>query len=509
MSTLLASQTTNETGLAYYGSNPRTAQTFTMPSGYDKIEYVNLYLAKLGTLPGNFNVAIYTTSGGLPTGSALTSINLTNGDIGSSYGWITANFSDITVTPGAKYAIVCTQSSTTNLSNIVYWGHYDSSTYSEGGAYRSTNAGSSWITMSGDWTFAVYGSISVVIPTVTTTAASGITSTSALLAGNVTNDGGGTVTERGYVISSSDTTPDRNEERTITDGSGTGAFSETVGSLLPSTTYYWRPYGVNSAGVGYGSVNHFTTSATTPAVTSVGSSNIAAVTATCSGNVTSDGGATVTERGVVYGTSTAPTTSGDKVISGSGTGSFSCNLSSLVEDTTYYWRAYAKNSQGTVYGTEYTFTTKDIITNWAQSFTTVSAGTLNKVSLYLRETLSTPSTATVRIYSDSGGSPDALIATNTKSITSLNYAWYDFTFNEAVTATTDYWIVLNDPYVVGSYYQYWGADNGGTYGVLKYSTDDGSTWTTKASYTAAFKAYIQPSLTVDYDVSIDYKKRNL
>jgi M6 family metalloprotease-like protein len=97
--------------------------------------------------------------------------------------------------------------------------------------------------------------------------------------------------------------------------------------------------------------------ATTPTVTTGSVSNITTSTATVAGNVTADGGATVTERGICYSTSQNPTTANSKVASGSGTGSFSANLSGLAANTTYYARAYAINAQGTSYGSQVSFTT--------------------------------------------------------------------------------------------------------------------------------------------------------
>ncbi|MGH7196108.1 MAG: DUF1566 domain-containing protein, partial [Candidatus Saccharimonadales bacterium] len=74
-------------------------------------------------------------------------------------------------------------------------------------------------------------------------------------------------------------------------------------------------------------------------------------------NVTSDGGDTVTQRGIVYSTSQNPTTANSKVTSGSGTGSFTANMTGLAQSTTYYVRAYAINGAGTSYGNQVSFTT--------------------------------------------------------------------------------------------------------------------------------------------------------
>jgi len=79
--------------------------------------------------------------------------------------------------------------------------------------------------------------------------------------------------------------------------------------------------------------------------------------ATLGGNVTADGGAAVTERGIVYATTANPTTSNTKVQIGSGIGSFSQNIIGLTAATTYHVRAYAINSVGTSYGADSTFTT--------------------------------------------------------------------------------------------------------------------------------------------------------
>ena len=74
------------------------------------------------------------------------------------------------------------------------------------------------------------------------------------------------------------------------------------------------------------------------------------------GEVTSDGGDAVTERGIYFGTSPNPVTTGTKLVASSaGTGSFTCTMTGLVEETTYYVCAYASNGQGTSYGSEKNF----------------------------------------------------------------------------------------------------------------------------------------------------------
>ncbi len=96
---------------------------------------------------------------------------------------------------------------------------------------------------------------------------------------------------------------------------------------------------------------------TTPTVTTTAASNVTASTATSGGNVTSEGGASVTAKGVCWSTSANPTTSDSKTTDGSGTGSFTSSITGLSAGTTYHVRAYATNSAGTAYGSDVSFTT--------------------------------------------------------------------------------------------------------------------------------------------------------
>ena len=147
----------------------------------------------------------------------------------------------------------------------------------------------------------------------------------------------------------------------MSNGSGTGSFSCNLTDLQDGTTYYVRAYAVNVKGIAYGEEVSFTTKAkTTPTITTTQATNITYTSATVGGNVTSDGGASVTERGICYSTSANPTTSNTKIANGTGTGSFTCNLTDLQDGTTYYDRAYAVNAKGAAYGEEISFTTTQL-----------------------------------------------------------------------------------------------------------------------------------------------------
>lgn len=173
--------------------------------------------------------------------------------------------------------------------------------------------------------------------------------------GTVTGDGGFTVTYRGVCWSMS-------PEPTIsnlhsTDGNGLGTFVSTLSGLQPSTTYYVRAYATNANGTVYGEQRTVTTPSGLPTVTTTVATGITSSSAVCGGEVTADGGYTVIQRGICYSTTPGPTTSSPHTADGSGIGTFVSNLTSLSANTTYYYRAYATNATGTVYGTENTFTT--------------------------------------------------------------------------------------------------------------------------------------------------------
>ena len=196
------------------------------------------------------------------------------------------------------------------------------------------------------------------LPSVTTLSVSNIAGTSASCGGNVTFDGYDSVTARGICWS---TAPNPTIENSHTiDGSGTGAFTSILTGLTIGSTYYVRAYATNSVGTVYGDEVSFA-SIILPTVITMEGSNIAAITATCGGEVTLDGGDNVTTRGVCWSISHNPTVADSHTTNGSGTGSFISDLTGLYAGTTFYVRAYAANSVGTAYGNEVSFTTENYI----------------------------------------------------------------------------------------------------------------------------------------------------
>lgn len=103
------------------------------------------------------------------------------------------------------------------------------------------------------------------------------------------------------------------------------------------------------------------TTASVPVLTTTSASSITQTSVQTGGIISSDGGASVTEKGVCWSTSPNPTTSGYKTNEGSGTTSFVSSITGLITNTTYYARAYATNNSGTAYGNEISLTTQQNI----------------------------------------------------------------------------------------------------------------------------------------------------
>ncbi|MFZ5941088.1 MAG: SusF/SusE family outer membrane protein [Bacteroidota bacterium] len=201
-----------------------------------------------------------------------------------------------------------------------------------------------------------------IVPELTTVEITDITGNSASTGGTVLNDGRSAITAKGVCYGIAEN-PTIEGDKTV-DGEGAESFVSALAGLKGNTTYYVRAYATNSAGTGYGDELTFTTPVDLPSVTTAQITGVDKTAAVSGGEVTYDGGGTVTARGIVWGETADPTLTDNVITSGNGLGVFVCNLEGLTLSTTYHVRAYATNSAGTAYGDDLSFTTLADITKF-------------------------------------------------------------------------------------------------------------------------------------------------
>jgi len=185
-----------------------------------------------------------------------------------------------------------------------------------------------------------------------------ITGSSAIAKETITDLGYlGYVTQHGHCWSSTNNNPTIYDSKTTLDSLNHPAqFTSALTGLFPNTTYYVKAYATNSLGTVYSNMVSFSTfSLTVPTVTTTAVTNITNSTAVSGGNVTNDGSATVTARGVCWSINQSPTISDSHTTNGSGTGSFTSNITGLIAGLRYYVRAYATNISGPAYGNQLSF----------------------------------------------------------------------------------------------------------------------------------------------------------
>ena len=205
-----------------------------------------------------------------------------------------------------------------------------------------------------------FDAIAYSVPTLTTSSVSDITISSATCGGTITSIGHTSIIERG-ICWSKEPTPTIEDTLKIIYTSD-NAFSGTIDGLEDGTIYYVRAYAKNSKGVGYGNIETFTTIAIIPpTLTSLNVSNITTHSAQCGGTITDKGNSSIIERGLCWSTNPNPTIEDTTLILGSGMGNFNGTIDGLEDGTTYYVRAYAKNTKEVGYGDEISFTTIAIV----------------------------------------------------------------------------------------------------------------------------------------------------
>lgn len=212
-----------------------------------------------------------------------------------------------------------------------------------------------------------------------------VTGTTATVRATITSDGGSAITNKGFYVSE-----DKDEIGTTRAYLGAGLYEvpgmpspftragftpevieQVLTGLKINTTYYIRPFATNMYGTTVGEQGTFTTVGT-PTIVTVQVSEVNASTAKVQYQITNNGMGAVTGQGVVYSTQKdfdpKAATGVIKVPSSSltelvlGAGSAGSNNPPLLENTTYYVRAYAANGAGIGYGKQLVLVTSKPLT---------------------------------------------------------------------------------------------------------------------------------------------------
>jgi len=201
-------------------------------------------------------------------------------------------------------------------------------------------------------------------PVVKTNSSSEIASSTAKIWGEVVEEGSSAANERGFVYSEKNPSPSTSDNKVVS-GFGKGEFNALISSLIPKTKYYFKAYANNQSGIAYGDAKDFTTldGMNLPTLVTNQISNITFSGCTIGGNITSDGGGIILEKGIVYSTSANPTILNNKLVSSNSANSYTLVLGGLTDNTTYYIRAFATNSKGTNYGDQQVLTTLKNLTS--------------------------------------------------------------------------------------------------------------------------------------------------
>ena len=305
-----------------------------------------------------------------------------------------------------------------------------------------------------------------LLPVLTTTEVSAITQTTATSGGNITSDAGSSVTARG-VCWSTKANPTIADSKT-SDGAGVGSFTSSITGLAANTTYFVRAYATTSVGTAYGSAYQITTDVILPPVlTTIEVTAITQTAAASGGNITSDGGSSVTARGVCWATTTNPTIAGSKTSDGAGVGTFPSSITGLAASTTYYVRAYATTSVGTAYGNEKSFISNPDLAYGTMTdidgnvYHTINIGT----QTWMAENLKTTK------YKDGTSIPNVTDSAAWINLSTPAYCWYN---NDAATYKNTYGALYN-----------WYAVNTGKLVPTGWHVPTDAEWTTLTNYVTA------------------------
>ena len=183
-----------------------------------------------------------------------------------------------------------------------------------------------------------------------------ITETTAISGGNITDDGGSPLIEKGICWST--TVKPTVKDFKTTDSPETGVYNSEMTELSEGTTYYVRSYATNNKGTTYGQQIEFKTIGVIPILETSDVTSITGNTAKSGGSISKQGGI-ISSVGICWSLTENPTIEDSKNEIPYESNSFELQLSNLEPLRTYYVRSYAKNDTGIGYGENRSFTALD------------------------------------------------------------------------------------------------------------------------------------------------------
>jgi len=251
--------------------------------------------------------------------------------------------------------------------------------------------------------------------------ATSITTSTATLGGNIIDLGGATVEQFGHCWSTSSDATLNNSVKDLGIARYTGNYTSSLTDLISDMTYYYKAFAVCGDEVTYGEEKSFTTQNGIIELTTGDYSEVTSSSFKMGGDVLSDGGSPVTDKGICWNTAPGPTTDNFTESGGNGIGSFMVSISGLVVNTTYYLRAYATNSVGTWFSDEVEVTLwlnepgPDVTDVEGNNYNSKRIGT----QVWLVQNLKTTK------YVDGISIPHVTNANTWMNLTSAAYSWYE------------------------------------------------------------------------------------
>jgi len=192
-------------------------------------------------------------------------------------------------------------------------------------------------------------------PSIKTINIDAISSNSCAVSVELVSDGGAEINELG-VCYSLNSNPSVNDNIILSDITN-GQFNINIDELKPYTKYYVKAFAKNEKGISYGEELNFETLKGIPEVETTNINTITSNSFNAFGEVISDGGDNILQKGFCYSLDDSPTKDDNIIISDSNSTEFNATIEGLSPGTTYYIAAFAENSKGVSYGTTLTTTT--------------------------------------------------------------------------------------------------------------------------------------------------------